>query len=35
MALRIAYANKKYHSGTMCIGVTRGFEDIKFSASPK
>ena len=35
MALNIAYANKKYHSGTMWIGVTSGFDDIKFSASPK
>ena len=33
--LNIAYANKKYHSGIICIGVTRGFALIKFSASPK
>ena len=25
MDLKIAYANKKYHSGCMCTGVTRGF----------
>ena len=34
IALRIAYANKKYHSGTMWIGVTNGFDVIKFSGSP-
>jgi hypothetical protein len=31
---RIAYANKKYHSGWICTGVTRGFAGIKFSGSP-
>ncbi len=30
---RIAYANKKYHSGWMCGGVTKGFAGIKFSGS--
>ena len=30
---RIAYANKKYHSGWMCFGVTRGFAGIKLSGS--
>ena len=30
---RIAYANKKYHSGWIWVGVTRGFEIIKFSLS--
>lgn len=29
----IAYANKKYHSGCMCGGVTNGFAGIKFSGS--
>jgi len=32
---RIAYANRKYHSGWMWIGVTRGFAGIKFSTSPR
>lgn len=32
---RIAYANKKYHSGWIWTGVTRGFAAIKFSGSPK
>jgi hypothetical protein len=32
---KIAYAIKKYHSGWMCTGVTRGFAGIKFSGSPK
>lgn len=31
---RIAYANKKYHSGWMCTGVTRGLAGIKLSGSP-
>lgn len=31
---RIAYANKKYHSGLMCGGVTMGFAGIKLSGSP-
>jgi hypothetical protein len=26
--LRIAYANKKYHSGTICSGVTIGLPGI-------
>jgi len=26
--LKIAYANKKYHSGTICGGVTKGFAGI-------
>jgi hypothetical protein len=30
----MAYANKKYHSGWMCTGVTRGLAGIKFSVSP-
>lgn len=31
---RIAYANKKYHSGWICTGVTRGFAGMKLSGSP-
>lgn len=31
---RIAYANRKYHSGLICGGVTRGFAGVKFSGSP-
>lgn len=31
---RIAYANKKYHSGLMCGGVTRGLAGVKLSGSP-
>jgi hypothetical protein len=31
---RIAYANKKYHSGWICTGVTKGLAGIKFSGSP-
>lgn len=31
---RMAYANRKYHSGLMCGGVTRGFAGVKFSGSP-
>jgi len=30
---RIAYANKKYHSGWICGGVTSGLAGIKFSGS--
>jgi len=30
---RIAYANKKYHSGCMCTGVTKEFAGLKFSGS--
>jgi len=32
---KIAYANKKYHSGWICGGVAIGFEGEKFSGSPK
>jgi len=32
---RMAYANKKYHSGLMCGGVTRGFAGVKLSGSPR
>ena len=32
---RMAYANRKYHSGLMCGGVTRGFAGVKLSGSPK
>lgn len=31
---RMAYANRKYHSGLICGGVTRGFAGVKFSGSP-
>ena len=31
---RIAYANRKYHSGLMWGGVTKGFAGVKFSGSP-
>jgi len=31
---RIAYANRKYHSGWMWVGVDRGFAWLKFSTSP-
>ena len=30
---KIQYANKKYHSGCICVGVIRGFAFIKFSGS--
>ena len=30
---KIAYSHKKYHSGLMWVGVTRGFDIIKFSGS--
>jgi hypothetical protein len=32
---RMEYANKKYHSGLMCRGVTRLLASKKFSTSPK
>lgn len=32
---RIAYANKKYHSGLMWGGVTRGLAGVKLSGSPR
>lgn len=32
---RIAYANRKYHSGLIWGGVTSGFAGVKFSGSPK
>jgi len=31
---RIAYANRKYHSGWMCTGVDNGFAMFRFSTSP-
>lgn len=34
MERRIAYANRKYHSGLMCGGVTRGLAGVKLSGSP-
>jgi hypothetical protein len=35
MARRIAYANRKYHSGRMWTGVCMGFAFTQFSGSPK
>lgn len=35
MDRRIAYANRKYHSGLMWAGVTRGLAGMKLSGSPK
>jgi len=35
MDRRIAYANKKYHSGLICGGVTMGLAGVKLSGSPK
>jgi len=35
MERRIAYANRKYHSGTMWGGVTIGFAAMKLSGSPR
>ena len=32
---RIAYANRKYHSGWICTGVTSGFSGVKLSGSLK
>lgn len=32
---RIAYANRKYHSGWMCTGVTNGLAGVKLSGSLK
>jgi len=32
---RIAYANRKYHSGWICTGVTKGFAGVKLSGSLK
>lgn len=34
MERRIAYANRKYHSGLICGGVTKGLAGEKFSGSP-
>lgn len=31
---RMAYANRKYHSGLICGGVTRGLAGVKLSGSP-
>lgn len=35
MERRMAYANRKYHSGLIWGGVTRGFAGVKFSGSPR
>jgi len=32
---RMAYANRKYHSGLICGGVTSGFAGVKLSGSPR
>ena len=32
---RMAYANRKYHSGLMCGGVVSGLAGVKFSGSPR
>lgn len=32
---RMAYANRKYHSGLMCAGVTMELAGVKLSGSPK
>jgi len=32
---RIVYANRKYHSGWMCTGATRGLAGVKLSGSLK
>jgi hypothetical protein len=32
---RTAFANRKYHSGWICTGVTRGFAGINLSGSPR
>ena len=34
IVLNIVYANRKYHSGIICTGVTKGLAFIKFSGSP-
>lgn len=34
IARKIAYANKKYHSGWMCVGAIKGLAVLKFSTSP-
>jgi hypothetical protein len=33
MDRRMAYSHRKYHSGLMCVGVTRGLASRKFSGS--
>ena len=35
IARRIAYANRKYHSGTICAGVTIGSASIQLSGCPR
>jgi len=35
MDRRIAYANRKYHSGLMWGGVTKGLAGVKLSGSPR
>lgn len=35
MERRMAYANRKYHSGLIWGGVARGFAGVKFSGSPR
>ena len=31
--LRITYANRKYYSGWICTGVTKGFVGVKLNGS--
>jgi hypothetical protein len=33
MDRKIAYSHRKYHSGLICVGVTKGFAKRKFSGS--
>ena len=35
IARKIEYANKKYHSGLICVGVFIGFAILKLSGSPR
>jgi hypothetical protein len=35
MERRIAYSHRKYHSGLIWVGVTKGFANKKFSGSVK
>jgi hypothetical protein len=35
IARRMAYAHRKYHSGLMWTGVTKGLAGRKFSGSPR
>lgn len=35
MDRKMAYAHRKYHSGIICTGVTKGLAGRKFSGSPR